>query len=57
MAAAASSCLTKEQKPYPLLLLVAGSLTTRQSEISPKAEKAFLNWSVSISGERSPTKM
>lgn len=45
MAAAASSCLTKLHVAL-IFLLVAGSLTMRGSvQISPKAEKAFLNWS------------
>ena len=57
MAVVASFFRTNETKPYPLDLPVNMSLTTRQSLISPKGANADLSVSVSISGDRSPTKM
>ena len=57
MAVVASFFLTKETNPYPFDFPVTISLTTRQSLISPKGANAVLKVSVSISGDKSPTKM
>ena len=57
IAVVASFFLTNETNPYPFDFPVTISLTTRQSLISPKGANAVLKVSVSISGDKSPTKM
>ena len=57
IAVVASFFLTKETNPYPFDFPVTISLTTRQSLISPNGANAVLKVSVSISGDKSPTKM